>query len=547
MHQPQCTLGARIKQQIHVAFCDVNEGSDWSKRLSVQDQTIEATELSKGFVNNFKRTSTIGDIGDETETLNVLGFKQRNCHCKSFGLATSDGDFCSECAEVASDANADAPSSACDDDDTAIKNVERCVGHSSSVVSYPMATTWNPGPRPEWVEAVNAGLVLPIAAEAALPFDRDGLVGEAMARQGRANEGIAVLCAPGPGTGEDFLEGLDIALTSLETEANLHLLQICDWVRSDPGVRDEQIFEPLFVVGAPRTGTTVLHALLSADHRHRVPLGWEFLRPVPPPAFETYDNDPRIELADAELRGPQLVTGGLDAIHAYAGRMNKECLSAMSFAFRGEEFISRYNTPSYIDWLQSCDMTPAYEMHRLVLQILQRKMPTEKWVLKSPVHLHNLPVLLDTYPDAQLVITHRDPLAILGSVTSLIATLRWAHSDDVDTTVIGRYHANLYHGDLDGLVDLQSHGVLPIGRVAHGSFADFNADGVGVVARIYDELGIDLPDDVRAAMTAALAGSPREKHGDHTWSFDWLGLDADEQRDRFSRYCMTFGLTDSIN
>jgi len=516
--------------------------------LSVQDQTIEATELSKGFVNNFKRTSTIGDIGDETETLNVLGFKQRNCHCKSFGLATSDGDFCSECAEVASDANADAPSSACDDDDTAIKNVERCVGHSSSVVSYPMATTWNPGPRPEWVEAVNAGLVLPIAAEAALPFDRDGLVGEAMARQGRANEGIAVLCAPGPGTGEDFLEGLDIALTSLETEANLHLLG--RWITRRFLLRLLEVRLQIcdcFVVGAPRTGTTVLHALLSADHRHRVPLGWEFLRPVPPPAFETYDNDPRIELADAELRGPQLVTGGLDAIHAYAGRMNKECLSAMSFAFRGEEFISRYNTPSYIDWLQSCDMTPAYEMHRLVLQILQRKMPTEKWVLKSPVHLHNLPVLLDTYPDAQLVITHRDPLAILGSVTSLIATLRWAHSDDVDTTVIGRYHANLYHGDLDGLVDLQSHGVLPIGRVAHGSFADFNADGVGVVARIYDELGIDLPDDVRAAMTAALAGSPREKHGDHTWSFDWLGLDADEQRDRFSRYCMTFGLTDSIN
>jgi hypothetical protein len=422
-----------------------------------------------------------------------------------------------------------------------------------------MATTWDPGPRPEWVEAVNAGLVLPIAVEAALPLNRDGLIGEALARQGRANEGIAALCAPGPGTGEDFLEGLDIALSSLEDEANLHLLgrwmtrrfllrllevrlQICDWVRSDPGVRDEQIVEPLFVVGAPRTGTTVLHALLSADHRHRVPLGWEFLRPVPPPTPETYEANPRIALADAELRGPQLVTGGLDAIHAYAGRMNKECLSAMSFAFRGEEFISRYNTPSYIEWLQSCDMTPSYEMHRLVLQILQRRMPTQKWVLKSPVHLHNLPVLLDTYPDAQLVITHRDPLAILGSVTSLIATLRWAHSDDVDTAVIGRYHADLYHGDLDGLVDLQTGGVLRSGRVTHGSFADFNADGVGVVARIYDELDIELPADIRDAMAAALAASPREKHGDHTWSFDWLGLDADEQRDRFSRYCTTFGL-----
>lgn len=424
-----------------------------------------------------------------------------------------------------------------------------------------MATTWNPGPRPEWVEAVNAGLVLPIAAEAALPLDRESLIGEALAGQGRSNEGVGALCAPGPGTGEDFLEGLDFALASLEEEANLHLLgrwmtrrflerllevrlQICDWVRNDPGVRDEQIVEPLFVVGAPRTGTTVLHALLSADHRYRSPQGWEFLRPVPPPTPETYDSDPRIALADAELRGPQLVTGGLDAIHAYAGRMNKECLSAMSFAFRGEEFISRYNTPSYVSWLQSCDMTPAYEMHRLVLQILQRKMPTEKWVLKSPVHLHNLPVLLDTYPDAQLVVTHRDPLAILGSVTSLIATLRWAHSDDVDTAAIGRYHADLYHGDLDRLVDLQDEGVLPTGRVAHGSFADFNADGVGVVARIYAELDIELPSDIRDAMAAALAASLREKPGEHTWSFDWLGLDAAEQKAKFARYCATFGVDD---
>jgi len=420
-----------------------------------------------------------------------------------------------------------------------------------------MESTWDPGPRPEWVRAVNDGLVPPMAVEARRRLDRASLIDEALARQGRAGEGIDAFCAPGPGTGEDFIEPLDVALASLETEANLNLLgrwitrrfllrllevrlQICDWVRADPGVRDEEISEPIFVVGAPRTGTTILHALLSADHRHRVPLGWELLRPVPPPLAVTHDVDARISLADDELRMPQLVTHGLDAIHAYGGRMNKECLSAMSFAFRSEEFISRYDTPSYIAWLQSCDMTPAYEMHRLVLQILQRRMPTDRWVLKSPVHLHNLPVLLDVYPDAKLIVTHRDPLAILGSVTSLIATLRWAHSDVVDIRSIGRYHADLYWGDLDGLVELRDSEVLAPGRAAHGSFAEFNVDGVAVVDRLYRELGIELPDDVRAAMVGALAASPREKHGDHTWSFDWLGLDEADQRQRFARYSASF-------
>ena len=420
-----------------------------------------------------------------------------------------------------------------------------------------MANGWDPGPRPEWVQAVNDGLVLPLATEAALPFDRDALVAEALARQGRAGEGIAALCAPGPGTGDDFVEPLDLVCRSLEEEAQLHLLgrwitrrfllrllevrvQLCDVVRADPGVRDERIVDPVFVVGAPRTGTTILHSLLSADHRHRVPLGWELLRPVPSPTPESHDTDARIALADAELRLPQLVTNGMDAIHAYGGRMNKECLSAMSFAFRSEEFISRYDTPSYVEWLQRCDMTPAYEMHRLVLQVLQRRMPTDRWVLKSPVHLHNLPVLVATYPDARLIVTHRDPLAILGSVTSLIATLRWAHSDCVDTTSIGRYHADLYWRDLDGLVDRIGSDVLGGAPMVHGSFVEFNADGVAVVERIYAELGIDLPDAVRSSMRDVLAASPREKHGDHRWSFEWLGLDADEQRERFLRYTEAF-------
>lgn len=422
-----------------------------------------------------------------------------------------------------------------------------------------MSTVWDPGPRPEWVNEVNAGLIVPMAMEAELPLDRDSLIAEALARQGRSGDGVAALIAPGPGTGEDFLEPLDIVLDSLEREADLHLLgrwitrrfilrllevrlQICDVVRNDPGLREEQIIEPLFVVGAPRTGTTILHALLAADNRHRVPLGWEFLRPVPSPVFGTRETDARIGLADAELRMPGMVTSGLDAIHAYGGQMTKECLSAMSFSFRSEEFVSRYNTPTYIDWLGSCEMTPAYEMHRLVLQILQRRMPTAKWVLKSPVHLHNLPVLLEVYPDSQLVITHRDPLAILGSVTSLIATLRWAHSDAVDTEAIGRYHADLYHRDLDGLVDLTTDGTLGRTPLAHGSFAEFNADGVSVVERIYGELGIEMTDDARGAMSDALVGSPREHRGNHAYSFDWLGLDPVHERQRFGRYEQAFGV-----
>ena len=95
--------------------------------------------------------------------------------------------------------------------------------------------------------------------------------------------------------------------------------------------------------------------------------------PPPSPDPEEFAADARIPLADRELRLPGQVAGELDAIHVYRGRMHKECLSAMSFAFRSEEFTARYHVPSYVEWYQRCDLRPAYDMHRLVLQVLQRR------------------------------------------------------------------------------------------------------------------------------------------------------------------------------
>jgi hypothetical protein len=414
---------------------------------------------------------------------------------------------------------------------------------------------------PGWVTAVNEGGVIPISLEAARPFSMHVLLDAALARRGMAAGDVGAFCAPGPGTGDDFLEPFELLLESLEHDAALTILgrwithrfldrlldvrlQIAAYVREDPDVRDEQIREPIVVIGAPRTGTTALHALLAADHRHRVPLGWELLRPVPPP--QRGEQDGRVELADVELRLPQTVSGGLESIHAYSGRMHKECLSAMSFTFRSEEFVSRYATTRYIEWLGSCDMTPAYEMHRLVLQILQRRQATARWVLKSPVHLHNLAPLLATYPDARLIVTHRDPLAILGSVTSLIATLRGAHSDHVSVSDIARYHADLYRSDLDGLRVRAAQGFPADVLVAHASFDDLRSDPQRVVAKVYSDLQIALPDEVREAVAITSGNRAAEAAGAHAWSFESLGLGQSEQRDRFAAYCETFSVAEEI-
>ena len=414
-----------------------------------------------------------------------------------------------------------------------------------------MTQGWEPPPRPDWALAINEQRILPITSEAGDSLSAPQLLAEALVRQGRSANDFAAYVAPGPGTGEDFFEAYERAVRSIEEQANLNVLgrwmtrrfllrllqgrlQICEYVRLDPAVRNEVIAAPIVVIGAPRTGTTALHSLLAADFRHRVPLGWEFLRPVPPPDPEI-ENDPRIALADEELRLPQLVTDGISAIHSYSGRMNKECLSAMSFAFRSEEFISRYSTDDYAQWLHRCDMAPAYEMHKLILQILQRQQPTSRWVLKSPVHLHNLDVLQSTYPDACLVMTHREPMDILGSVTSLIAQLRWAHSDVVSTEDIGRYHAELYWRDLDGVAKRR-----PIENCFDTSFQDLNEEPIEQVQRLYEYFSIPMTDDVLGAVKEKAAAASGSREAPHRYSFAWLGIDYDATYARFSSYRAKF-------
>ena len=429
--------------------------------------------------------------------------------------------------------------------------------------------TWQPEPRPAWVEAVNAGDVYPIAEVAARPLTRDALLAEARATLGLVGTGTDGFGGGGTdgfgggGSGDDFVEPLDVLLDALEREAELtvvgrwltrrFLLRLLEvrahtvaYVRADPGVRDEVIAAPVFVAGAPRTGTTILHALVAQDPRFRVPEGWELLRPVPPVAPTAFPDPGRVALADRELRGMASVTSRLDTIHAYSGRMHKECVSSMSFVFRSEEFTARYHVPSYVKWLADCDMTPAYEWHRLVLQVLQRRWRDVHWALKSPVHLHSLTTLRAVFPDARVVITHRDPLAVLGSVTSLVATLRWAHSDTVDLTELGRYHADLYHGTLDRLVDLDERGALAGAPVVHTRYDAFLEDPVRVLRDVYDGIGVALPVDTEAAMRAHLDAHPQGALGGHAWSFDDLGLDPVAERARFARYQARFDVPDEV-
>lgn len=416
---------------------------------------------------------------------------------------------------------------------------------------------WQPGPRPPWVDAVNRGDIVPIADVAGAPLRRDVLLSQAAARLGVDPRDSRAF-------GDDrFLEPLDLLLDALETEASLsllgrwlartYLLRVLEgrvllqrYVEQDPGVRDEEIRAPIFVTGPPRSGTTVLFGALAADPRHRVPEGWELLRPVPPPDPDCYPDPGRLALADQELRMLELVQGNLATIHEYTGRMPKECLSAFAFELLSEEFTTRFHVPSFAAWLARTDMTPAYECHRLVLQILQRRYPTKQWVLKSPVHLHALPALLGVYPDARITVTHRDPASFLPSLTSLVATLRAVHSDEVDFAEIGRDRERQFAASLRTLVDLDRQRMLDPVRTHHSRYADFVTDSAGTVRDVYTHLNLPYDAETHGAITGFLAARSRDDHGGHRYSFADLGVDLADVRADFAEYQRYFAVPDEV-
>src|SRR5438094_4467925 len=199
--------------------------------------------------------------------------------------------------------------------------------------------------------------------------------------------------------------------------------------KAHPGIARQEIRDPLFIVGLPRSGTTLLHTLLALDPEHRVPLTWEVMTPSPP----TGDNEKRrIQRAISSCNCFNWLAPTFRQVHPVGAELPQECVSLMAPTFMSDQFDAMYYVPSYRAWFFRQDLRPAYEYHRRFLQHLQVRRCARRWVRKAPTHMFALPTLLDVYPDALFVQTHRAPLDAMASVSILITILFRVFSDPVD-------------------------------------------------------------------------------------------------------------------
>jgi len=354
-----------------------------------------------------------------------------------------------------------------------------------------------------------------------------------------------------------FRSGLRTLIESLEHESRLsplgraaarrefvgHLanrLRVLEHRKRHPEVAAEEIRRPLFVIGMARTGTTLLFGLLAQDPAHRSPLTWEVSSPCPPPETATYDSDPRIEEAERRFEAMKRAIPGFEAIHPVGARLPQECLLIHAMDFHSVLFEATYNVPSYQRWLELQDMRPTYRFQRDFLQHLQSRCPGERWVLKSPAHLMALDALLEVYPDAIIVQTHRDPLEVIGSAASLHCTLRSASSDGIDPHAVGRDQLELWSRLLDRAIAVRDRSADQASRFFDVQYEDLLSDPLGCVRRIYSHFRMNLTDEAEARMCAFMAENGREKHGVHRYTLEMFGIDAAEAFDRFAGYCRRF-------
>ena len=339
--------------------------------------------------------------------------------------------------------------------------------------------------------------------------------------------------------------GVEIAAMDI-TRALTSRLQIVDWRNRHPEVAAAPVERPIFIVGQPRTGTTILFDLLAQDPAFRPPLTWEVDNPYPPSSPATYATDPRIAQTQASIEMSEHIVPGLLAHHPMGALVGQECVRITAGQFCSMIFSVQYRLPSYYRWLlYAADHGPAYRYHRMFLQHLQSGVPGGpcSWLLKSPAHLWQLDKLVAEYPDAVIVQTHRDPLNVISSISALTHHLRRLASDESSIADCAAQSREEIVVGLERGMTVRDSAALAGRQVIDVHFADFMRDPFATVRALYEALGRELEPVAKQRMRNFLAAHPGDRGGNR---YRWAdtGLDAGEVREQVRGYQQRYGVAD---
>lgn len=387
-----------------------------------------------------------------------------------------------------------------------------------------------------------------VAASAPVVFTAESVLGAACEQTGLDDFGD-----------DAFRPPLDALLDSVEQDGHLtpfgrisyftllcqlakNRLQIQDLLKRHPEIHDVEVEAPIVIAGLQRTGTTHLHNMLSADPALRYLPYWESLEPVLPPDVHVEDGqpDPRLDACEMALGFQEKVMPHFNRMHEMTVDHAHEEIQLLAINFSTMLLESMVTLPRYRDFYLSHDQRPHYAYMKTCLKALTWLRGGTRWVLKSPQHIEQIPTLLQTFPDATVVFTHRDPVSVIASTTTMLAYSARIHQDPVDTVALGAYWVDRTERMLRACV--RDRHLVPKERSMDVRFHEYMKDDMAVVRQIYELAGQPLTDDSRAAMAKYLADHPRGRYGRISYKLADFGLEADDVRARTQFYVDHFGL-----
>ncbi len=293
----------------------------------------------------------------------------------------------------------------------------------------------------------------------------------------------------------------------------------------NPEIEKTEIKEPVFIIGMPRTGTTILHATMHKDPAHRSPLAWECLLPYPAPKPETYKDNEQLRRVAKDFDQLFKLVPDFQLKHYMTADSPQECLSVTALDFNSFQPTVQFYIPSYMNWfVNESDQLSTMRFHKRFLQYLQSGgVRSERWLLKTPVHLMRLPELFEVYPDARIIMTHRHPAKVVASTASLISSVRSLYGDNEDPARTGYEQAGLWSQFFERFMESRKK-LGKEDQIIDLKFDDFVKDQIGVVKKIYDRFNWNLSDDTLARFRHFLNLNPKDKNGVHVYNLEDFGL-----------------------
>ena len=353
-----------------------------------------------------------------------------------------------------------------------------------------------------------------------------------------------------------FREGLDRFVDSLNREAALsplgaamaenlirgalaNRLRVEAYHASHPELASERVVSPLFVVGMSRSGTTALSHLLGRDPNLRSLLGWESNDSVPPPETATFGTDPRFLAAKERDALAEAAMPGFRALHYDPPDAPMECVMLFNHTFNSSALWTTFFVPSYMAWTLATDPAPAYAWHERMLQLLQSRHPG-RWSLKAPQHAVTLEALRARYPDAKLIVTHRDPTVCAASTMSLTAFLHGRTGSEPRPLESARAIADFIERCCNGLLEFaRRHGD---DALIHVPYSDLVSDPMAVVERIAAAVDHELTPAARHAIETQIASRSQHRYGVHRYALEDYGFRREELDERYAAYRTRFGV-----